>query len=90
MSVQQQMRFGDVADAHDFWKGKEWKTYAVDLIIGNGRKRKIIKTMYVRARSVEGAEKTAKYYDIRRSPPRPHYYPRLASPRELGCTRNSV
>lgn len=29
---QERMLFGDEADAHAFWKDKEWKTYAVDLI----------------------------------------------------------
>ncbi len=87
MSTQQRLLFGDEADAYEYWKDKEWKTHAVDLMVGSGKKRKIIATMYVRARDSAGAAKTAKYFDIRRSP-RPSYHPRLAGPRELGCTRN--
>jgi len=39
---QERMLFGDEADAHAFWKDKEWKTYAVDLIEHQGKKQKLI------------------------------------------------
>lgn len=82
---QERMLFGDEADAHAFWKDKEYKTFAVDLIQGNGRKRKIVRTMYVRARTAKGAVECAKANDW--SPrPKPYYSARLAGPRELGCT----
>lgn len=84
---QQRILFGDEADAHAFWKDKEWKTYAVDLVSGSGKKRKIIHTMYVRARDPKGAQACAKDNDIRRTP-MPFYYPRLAGPKELGCTES--
>lgn len=82
--LQQRILFGDEADAHSFWKDKEWKTFAVDLVTGSGKKRKIIHTMYVRARTGDGAESCAKENDLRRVP-RTSYCARLAGPRELGC-----
>lgn len=82
---QERMLFGDEADAHAFWKDKEFKTFAVDLVQGNGKKRQVIRTMYVRARTAKEAAESAKENDW--SPrPKPHYSPRLAGPRELGCT----
>jgi hypothetical protein len=82
---QERMLFGDEADAHAFWKDKEFKVFAVDLVQGNGKKRKVIRTMYVRARTAKGAAECAKANDW--SPrPKPYYSPRLAGPRELGCT----
>lgn len=89
MGTQQRILFGDEADAHAYWKDREWKTYAVDLVTGAGKKRKVIHTMYVRARDSHGAEVCAKDNDIRRTP-RPFYYPRLAGPRELGCTSLNI
>lgn len=82
---QERMVFGDEADAHAFWKDKEFKVFAVDLVQGNGKKRKVIRTMYVRSRTARGAAECAKANDW--SPkPKPYYSPRLAGPRELGCT----
>lgn len=82
---QERMLFGDEADAHAFWKDKEFKVFAVDLVQGNGKKRKVSRTMYVRARTAKGAAECAKANDW--SPrPKPYYSPRLAGPRELGCT----
>lgn len=77
--------FGDEADAHTFWKDKEFKTYAVDLVVGKGKKQKVIHTMYVRARTGKGAAECAKENDWSRKP-KPYYVPRLAGPSELGCT----
>ena len=85
MGTQQRILFGDEADAHAYWKNREWKTYAVDLVTGSGKKRKVIHTMYVRARDEEGARECARENDVHRSP-KPFYCPRLAGPRELGCT----
>ncbi|AVX92924.1 hypothetical protein PkP19E3_32645 (plasmid) [Pseudomonas koreensis] len=82
---QERMLFGDEADAHAFWKDKEWKTYAVDLIQGRGKKEKVVRTMYVRARTGRGAAACAKENDWSRNL-KPHYVARLAGPRELGCT----
>ena len=82
---QERMLFGDEADAHAFWKDKEWKTYAVDLVQGRGKKEKVIRTMYVRARTGIGAATCAKDNDWSRNP-KPRYVARLAGPRELGCT----
>jgi len=82
---QERMLFGDEADAHAFWKDKEWKTFAVDLIAHTGRKQKVIHTMYVRARTSADAAQCAKDNDWTRKP-KPRYVARLAGPRELGCT----
>jgi hypothetical protein len=51
---QERMLFGDEADAYAFWKDKEFKTFAVDLVQGNGKKQKVIRTMYVRSRTAKG------------------------------------
>jgi hypothetical protein len=82
---QERMLFGDEADAHAFWKDKEWKTFAVDLIEHQGKKQKVIHTMYVRARTSGAAAICAKENDRARKP-KPRYVVRLAGPRELGCT----
>lgn len=82
---QERMLFGDEADAHAFWKDKEFKTFAVDLFQGSGKKQKLLRTMYVRARTAKGAAECAKANDWS-SKPKPYYVPRLAGPRELGCT----
>jgi hypothetical protein len=82
---QVRMLFGDEADAHAYWKDKEWKVYAVDLIQGRGKKEKVAHTMYVRARTGLGAANCAKENDWSRNP-KPRYVARLAGPRELGCT----
>lgn len=82
---QERMLFGDEADAHAFWKDKEFKTFAVDLIVRVGNKQKVIHTMYVRARSSTDAAQCAKDNDWTRKP-KPRYAARLAGPRELGCT----
>lgn len=84
MGTQVRLLFGDEADAHAYWATREWKTYAVDLVAGTGKKRKIIHTMYVRARDEEGARMCARENDVCRTP-KPVYLPRLAGPRELGC-----
>jgi hypothetical protein len=83
--MQERMLFGDEADAHAFWKNKEWKTYAVDLVQGRGKKDKFVCTMYVRARTGLGAAICAKENDWFRNP-KPRYVARLAGPLELGCT----
>jgi hypothetical protein len=82
---QQRMLFGDEADAHAYWKDKEFKVYAVDLIQGRGKKEKVAHTMYVRARTGLGAAACAKENDWSRNA-KPRYVARLAGPRELGCT----
>ncbi|KPB16862.1 hypothetical protein AL053_03860 [Pseudomonas savastanoi pv. fraxini] len=82
---QQRMLFGDEADAHTYWKDKELKVYAVDLIQGRGKKEKVAHTMYVRARTGLGAATCAKENDWSRNL-KPRYVARLAGPRELGCT----
>lgn len=81
---QERMLFGDEADAYAFWKDKEWKTYAVDLIEHHGKKQKVIHTMYVRARTSGDAEICAKENDMQRKP-KYRYVARLAGPCELGC-----
>lgn len=82
---QERMLFGDEADAHAFWKDKEWKTFAVDVFQFQSNKQKKIYTMYVRARTSAAAAICAKDND-RRGKPAPRYVARLAGPAELGCT----
>ena len=84
--VQGRVLLGDEADAYAFWKDKEFKTFAVDLVTGQGRKRKVVHTMYVRARDAVGAVACARANDFICRKPRPYYSARLAGPRELGCT----
>jgi hypothetical protein len=79
--------FGDGADAHVFWKDKDWKTFAVELIEHRGNKPKVIHTMYVRARTGAAAAICAKANDMQRRP-KARYVARLAGPRELGCARS--
>ncbi|MHB9376228.1 hypothetical protein ACYHMY_28470 (plasmid) [Pseudomonas amygdali pv. morsprunorum] len=86
---QQRMLFGDEADAHAYWKDKDLKVYAVDLIQGRGKKEKVAHTMYVRARTGLGAATCAKENDLSRNP-KPRYVARLAGPRELGCTLTKI
>ena len=71
MGTQTRLLFGDEADAHAYWATREWKTYAVDLIAGSGPKRKVIHTMYVRARDEDGARMCARENDVPglRNPP---------------------
>ncbi|WP_449124752.1 hypothetical protein [Pseudomonas viridiflava] len=87
LTQQGRILFGDEADAHAFWKDKEWKTYAVDLIENQGKKQKLVHTMYVRARTSGSAAICAKDNDISRKP-KPRYVARLAGPRELGCNQS--
>lgn len=86
---QVRMLFGDEADAHAYWKDKEWKVYAVDLVQGRGKKEKVSHTMYVRARTGLGAATCAKENDWSCNP-KPRYVARLAGPRELGCTPSKI
>jgi hypothetical protein len=83
------MLFGDEADAHAFWKDKEWKTFAVDVFQYKGNKQKKIYTMYVRARNGAAAETCAKGND-KQNKPIPRYVARLAGPVELGCTPSNL
>lgn len=83
LRVQGRVLLGDEADAHAFWKGKVFKTFAT----GQGRKRKVVHTMSVRARDAAGAVACARVNDFICRKPRPYYSARLAGPRELGCSR---
>lgn len=78
---EERMLFGDEADAHAFWKDKEWKTFAVDLIMHQGNKPKLLHTMYVRARTGAVAAVCTKANDMQRKP-RARYVARFAGPRE--------
>jgi hypothetical protein len=60
---QERMLFGDEADVHAFWKDKEFKTFTVDLVQGNGKKQKVIRTIYVRSRTSKVAAECAKAND---------------------------
>lgn len=77
--------FNDAALAREYWESREIKVYAVDIVVWEGNVRKVVHTMYVRARDEEGAKLTAKLNDAYSKAKKPYYKPRLAGPHELGC-----
>jgi hypothetical protein len=78
--------FNDAALAREYWKDREIKVYAVDIVVYERNERKVVHTMYVRARDTEGAKETARLNDVFSRAKKPYYRARLAGPMELGCT----
>ncbi len=74
----------DIADAEAYWKDKEVKVFAVEIRSRATNDRRIQHTMYVRAKTKEGAENCAEDNDFTRIA-KPVYRARLAGPRELEC-----
>jgi hypothetical protein len=72
-------------EANAYWAEREWKKYVVTLEGGTGW-RPVTETVYVRARSVEGALGYGKKNATRVK--RPHRLTcRLATAQDLGCVR---
>lgn len=76
---------GDAAVAAAFWRDKEWKTWAVDIVAGPTKKPTYCATWYARARSGETAIACVQRNLISRPPRGARFTARLAGPRDLGC-----
>lgn len=74
-------------DAEAFWRDKPFKKWVVEVGRWNGRFR-AAQTLYVSAKTQEGAETTAKANTIVAG--RLSVHARLATPRDLGCTKEAV
>lgn len=73
--------------AREYWADKEWKKYAVDIRKGKEKKPTYKRTVYVRARSgTDAVEWVKRNLSLLQAPSRCWYVPRLAGPRELGCS----
>jgi hypothetical protein len=81
----QRLIFPDEADAIACWRGREVKTWAVDVQAGPARRPSYRQTVYVRARTGTAAAEVAQR-EICPAPPRSaQWRSRLAGPRELEC-----
>lgn len=76
---------GDAAVAAAFWRDKEWKSWAVDIVAGPTNKPTYCATWYARARCGETAIACVQRNLISRPPRGARFTARLAGPRELGC-----
>lgn len=74
----------DRIDAANYWRDKEWKKFAVDVVAGPDRKPTYRRTFYAGARSHERAIACVQREAIG-LPSRARFIARLAGPRELGC-----
>lgn len=75
----------DAAVAVAFWRDKEWKTWAVDIVAGPTKKPTYCARWYARARCGETAIACVQRNLISRPPRGARFTARLAGPRELGC-----
>ncbi len=75
----------DALAAAVYWRDKEWKKWAVDVMAGPHRRPSYSCTVYVRARTGERAIACAKANMLPRPPRSARYAARLAGPYELGC-----
>lgn len=82
---QGRLLFGDEADAVAYWRGKEWKKWAVDVTAGPAKRPTYRTTYYARARTAENAIACVKRNMLKRRPRGARFTARLAGPRELGC-----
>ncbi len=78
--------FQDDIDAHNYWKDKEFKKWAVEVRAGPAKKPTFARTYYAHARTAERAIAAAMAQALDRSPRNAEWRARLAGPRELGCT----
>lgn len=78
--------FGDEAIARAYWADKEWKKWAVDVIVKVVRDTRYGFTIYVGARSESLAIACAKNNLHRPVPSSTQFIARLAGPGELGCS----
>ena len=83
------MAFGDEADAIAYWKGKQFKKYAVDVTAGPYKHPNYRRTVYVRAEIAAGAIQCA-IRNMLSKPSRARYQARLAGPKELGATQKTA
>lgn len=74
----------DAADADVYWRTREFKVFAVDVVAGKDRRPSFGGTFYARARTAEGAISTVKR-QAAELPRQARFRARLAGPRELGC-----
>ncbi len=75
----------DRKDAQVYWRDKEWKKWAVDVVAGPARRLTFAATVYVGARTRERALACAKANMAQKPPRGAQFTARLAGPRELGC-----
>ncbi len=75
----------DAADAARYWRDREWKKFAVDVVAGPERRLTYARTFYARARTPSRAIACVRR-DGPRFPAGARFLARLAGPRELGCT----
>lgn len=82
-----QLRFmsADEQAAHQYWKNKEFKKWAVDYAVGSTRRPRRKGTVYVRARTADRAIAVARKEVMPQLPSGAQLIARLAGPRELGC-----
>lgn len=73
----------DHAKAVAYWAEKEFKKFAVHVVIGSGRRPNSEHITYIGARTHQGAIEGAKR--ARTQPGLAQYFARLAGPAELGC-----
>ena len=83
--TQQRLIFPDEADAIAYWRGREFKTWAVDVQAGPPRRPSYRQTVYVRARTGTAAAEVARREIYPASPRSAQWRSHLAGPRELGC-----
>lgn len=74
----------DHADAIAYWRDKEWKKFAVDVVAGPRSRPTYRNTFYACARTGERAIACVKREAIG-LPKRAQFVARLAGPSELGC-----
>ncbi len=83
--TQQRLIFPDEADAIAYWRGREFKIWAVDVQAVPPRRPSYRQTVYVRARTGTAAAEVVRR-EIYPAPPRSaQWRSRLAGLRELGC-----
>jgi hypothetical protein len=79
----------DAMDGAAYWRDKEVKIFAVDVVAGPARRLTYGKTFYCRAQSAPRAIAAVKTQAIA-IPSQARFSTRLAGPRELGCVPTSA
>lgn len=74
----------DAADAEAYWRTRDFKVFAVDVVAGKDRQPSFGRTFYARSRTADGAIRAVKR-DAFELPRQARFRARLAGPRELGC-----
>jgi hypothetical protein len=81
----QRLIFPDEADAIAYWRGREIKTWAVDVQAGPARRPSYRQTVYVRARTGTAAAEVAQREIYPAQPRSAQWRFRLVGAHELGC-----